>query len=356
MDRDFQGRLGAAFAIVDRKEEAKEGEATGFEVAAHYGSSASEAATLRERCGLADLSWQGRLEVAGPDRLRFLHAYTTCDVKGLTPGTGTYGFFTSPQGRILSDAAILALEDRLWLRVAPRQEEAVAAHLRKFILADRVEIRTLPEVRCLALAGPGAREVLAGTAEALDPLWRHVHATLAGAEVLAERMGGLGVEAYTLWVVAPEADRLAARLLEDPRVRPAGFEALETVRVEAGVPRWGRDYGAENFPQETGLEGAVSYTKGCYLGQEIVARIHYRGGVQKSLRGLRFAGEGAVPPGAVLLAEGRPAGAATSVADSPLLGRVGLSILHKRAADPGTLLEVEGGGRAEVVELPFRRD
>jgi folate-binding protein YgfZ len=264
------------------------------------------------------------------------------------------GFFTSPQGRILSDVVVLALEDRLRLRVAPRQEEAIAAHLRRFVLADRVEIRTLPELQCLTLAGPGAREALGGTVEELDRPWRHVHATVAGTEVLAERTGGLGVEAYTLWVAAAEASALAERLLEDERVRPAGFEALERVRIEAGVPRWGRDFGIESFPQETGLEEAVSYTKGCYLGQEIVARIHYRGGVQKTLRGLRFDGE--IAAGTPLLAEGRPAGSATSVAFSPLLGSwVGLSILHKRAAEPGTLLEVEGGAKAEVVELPFRR-
>jgi folate-binding protein YgfZ len=342
MTNDLHRRLGATFTSIS----------TGAEVAAHYGAPAEEVRALREGCGLVDLSWQGRLEIVGPHRLRFANAYLTCDVKGLAADSGTYGFFTSPQGRILSDAAVLALEDRLWLRLAPGQEGKLAEHLRKYVLADRVEVRLLPEVECLTLAGPAAREVLAGTAAALAAPWRHVHATVAGAEALVERTGGLGVEAYTLWLASAEAERLTERLLQNPAVRPVGFEALETVRVEAGIPRWGSDFGIDNFPQETGLEEAVSYTKGCYLGQEIVARIHYRGGVQKALRGLLFDGEAAV--GATLLHEGRPAGTATSVIASPLLGRrIGLSIVHKRAAEPGTRLEIEGGGSAEVTSLPF---
>src|SRR6185436_7350666 len=139
----------------------------GARVAARYGEVADEVRALREGCGLVDRSHLGRLEVAGPDRLRFANAYLTCDVKGLAADSGTYGFFTTPQGRILSDAAVLALEDKLWLRVGPGREEALAEHLRKYILADRVEVRLLPEVACLSLAGPAAREVLAGTAEAL---------------------------------------------------------------------------------------------------------------------------------------------------------------------------------------------
>src|SRR5215203_4960387 len=109
---------------------------------------------LRAGCGLADLSEMGRLEILGPDRLRFLNAYVTCDVKGLAPGEGAYGFFTNPQGRILSDAVVLAHEDRLWLQVAAGQAEAIASHLKKYILADRVEVRGLDDMLPLCLVGP----------------------------------------------------------------------------------------------------------------------------------------------------------------------------------------------------------
>jgi len=118
------------------------------------------------------------------------------------------------------------------------------------------------------------------------------------------------------------------------------------LRVEAGIPRFGQDFGPDNFPQETGDESAVSYTKGCYLGQEVVARIHYRGGVQKALRRLELDGD--PKPGSTLLFEDREVGKATSIVRT-LEGRtIGLGIIHKRAAEPGTRLEVAGGGTAVV--------
>ncbi|MFL6235881.1 MAG: YgfZ/GcvT domain-containing protein [Thermoanaerobaculia bacterium] len=311
-------------------------------------ATAEEHSALREGCGLADRSWMGRLEILGADRHRFLNAYITCDVKSLAPGEGAYGFVTSHQGRILSDLVVTALEDRLWLLLPPGQDEAVAKHLRKYILADRVEVLPLEDIMPVTLIGPKAQEIL-GDAELPPPGdWRHVRSRVHGTEVEFQRSGRLGAEAYTLWVSASIARPLIEGLLENPAVRRVSAEALEVLRAEAGIPRFGQDFGPENFPQETGAEEAVSYTKGCYLGQEVVARIHYRGGVQKTLRGLIFDGP-APAPGTPLLHDGRAAGAATTVVESPALGRaIGLGILHRRAAEPGTRLEVQGGGTAEV--------
>ena len=304
---------------------------------------------LREGCGLADgSSWTGRIEMLGADRLRFLNAYVTCEVKSLAPGEGAYGFLTSNQGRILADLVALAHEDRLWLQLPPGQEGAVLGHLKKYILADRVELRPLEDMVPLLLAGPRSTEAL-GDAE-LPPAgdWHHHRARVHGTEVELQRTGRLGAEAWTLWVSAYIAPHLAESLLEVPGVEPVDFEALEIVRTEAGIPRFGRDFGPENFPQETGAEAeAVSYTKGCYLGQEVVARIHYRGGVQKVLRGLAF--EGKVPEtGTPLVHDGREAGKVGTVVQSPALGAIGLAILHRRAAEPGTRLELPDGGTAEV--------
>ena len=318
---------------------------------------AEEYRALREGCGLARPE-TGRLEIIGADRHRFLNAYVTCDVKALAPGEGAYGFLTNPQGRILADLVVLAHADRLWLEVPPGQEEAVAKHLRKYILADRVEVRPLEDMLPVSLIGPRAAEALgdAGLPDADAPagLWRHLRSKVHGTEVELERSGRLGAEAYTLWVSASIAGPLIERLLEVPGVKPAGFEALEVLRTEAGIPRFGRDFGPENFPQETGAEeAAVSYTKGCYLGQEVVARIHYRGGVQKALRGLVFDGP-APASGAPLLYDGREAGKVATVVDSIALGRpIGLAILHRRAAETGTRLETAEGGGAEVRDLPF---
>lgn len=279
---------------------------------------------LREGCGIAVLSWRGGFELLGPDRHRFLHNYVTCDVKGLAPGASAFGFFTSPQGRILSDAVLLAGEERLQVEVDRDQVEPLMAHLRKYILVDRVEIRPIEGLTPVVAIGPQAEAVMG--------------------DLAVQPRSLMGAPAWTVWMADPEA------LAGGTQVES---EALDVLRVEAGIPRFGQDYGPENFPQETGIEEAVSYTKGCYLGQEVVARIHYRGGVQNLLRGLVFDGD--VAAGTPILHDGREAGRATTVVRSPVLGKtVGLGILHKRAAEPGTRVEVESGGTAEVRELPLR--
>jgi folate-binding protein YgfZ len=300
---------------------------------------------LTAGCGLADRSAAGRLEMLGADRQRFLNAYITCDVKPLAPGEGAYGFLTSAQGRILSDAVVLVHPDRLWLEVGEGQEEAIADHLRKYVIVDRVEIRPLSDMLPLTLVGPRSPEVLGEAAALPEGEWKHARLMIDGTEVTVQRTGHLGAPAFTLWVSASIAPHLTERLLAREGVLAVGEEALELLRAEAGIPRFGVDFGPESFPQETGIADAVSYTKGCYLGQEVVARIHYRGGVQKQLRRFRF--EGDLPrPGAKLLYEGREAGAATTVVRTVDGRALGLGVVHKRAAEPGTRLEVEGGGTA----------
>jgi folate-binding protein YgfZ len=347
---------------------AKETAGTAAASGAGAGQLPQEYAALRHGCGLADRPAGDRLEMLGADRQRFLNAYVTCEIKGLAAGQGAYGFFTSAQGRILADVVVIEHGDRLWLELPAGQQETIDGHLRKYLIADRVEIRPLGEMLPLTLAGPGAPEVLAGPAGlapglALPPEpWSHTRAMVAGIEVTVQRRELLGVPALTLWVSAS----LAALLREDllawsagsggagAGLCPVGPEALEVVRTEAGIPRFGHDFGPQNFPQETGLEEAVSYTKGCYLGQEVVARIHYRGGVQKALCGLVFEGSAVPAPGTALLYEGREAGTVGTAVHSPALDRpAGLAILHRRAAAPGSRLELAGGGGAEVRPLPL---
>jgi tRNA-modifying protein YgfZ len=312
---------------------------------------------LRGGCALVERSWVGRLEVLGADRQRFLNAYLTCDVKGLAPGGGAYGFLTDKQGRIQADAVVLALEDRLRLEVPQGLAPVVAERLRQYVIADRVEVMPAKELMPLTLAGPGAEAVLAaaGAPSLPDDTWSHARAAVFGTEVTLVRQGRLGVPAFTLWVSSSLAPDLATALAARGAVA-AGFADLEAVRVEAGIPRFGADFGPDNFPQETGIEEAVSYTKGCYLGQEVVARIHYRGGVQRQLVGLDFGGDEAPARGTALRHDGREAGTVGSALVSPALGRpIGLAIVHKRAAEPDTALEVEGGGSATVAALPFVR-
>jgi len=361
------------------------GGAADFGEAGRPGRFAEEYEALRRGCGLvARVSADGAdtMEMLGPDRHRFLNAYVTCEVKGLAAGQGTYGFFTSAQGRILADVAVLAHADRFWLELPPGRQEAIAEHLRKYLIADRVEMRPLVDVLPLTLAGPGAAAVLAAATDPSGPAarsaagaeiaagfelprepWGHARAMVHGTEIVVQRTERLGVPALTLWVPAAQAETLRERLLALPggdgggdlvRPVPVGREALEVVRTEAGVPHFGQDFGPQNFPQETGAAEAVSFTKGCYLGQEVVARIHYRGGVQKTLCGLVFDGPALPAPGTALLFEGREAGTLGTAVHSLALARpIGLAILHRRAAAPGSRVQLAGGGDAEVRTLPI---
>jgi aminomethyltransferase len=315
-------------------------------------STPGDLTTLHSAVGFFDLSSRGRLELIGADRLRFLHGLVSCDVKGLAAGSGTYGFFTSGQGKVLADFALLAFEDRLWLDLPPGLDSEIAAHLAKYLIADRVEIKPLEGVVPIALLGPGLPALLPGLGSLPEGVWGHAKAEIDGMVVELARHPRFGAPGAVAWVPAGETARFAV-ILSTRGARPVGFDALEILRVEAGLSRFGVDFGPENFPQETGQEEtAVSYTKGCYLGQEVVARIHYRGGVQRSLRGLRFPGELA-ERGAALSFEGREVGTVGSTARSPRFGAIGLAILHKRGAATGTRLSLPDGSLAEVVDLPF---
>lgn len=318
---------------------------------------ASEIATayrrLREDCGLVDAGPVDRLRLGGADRQRFLGGLVTCEVKVLEPGQGAYGFFTDIKGRLLADAVILADADALWLELPAGTAAAIEAHLLKYRIADRVEVEPIAGARWLSVVGPDAGAVLDSDLRAAD--WSHTEVSLFGAPMTVFRDRRLGAPALSLRVDAETAERIlaAARGATDDRsLAIVDPRALEIVRVEAGRPRFGVDMSGDNFPQETGLEAeTVSYSKGCYLGQEIVARIHYRGGVNRRLTGLSFASD-ADQSGRELSAGGRGVGTVTSFVRSPRHGPIGLAIVHRRAED-GSQVEVEGGATARLVPLPF---
>lgn len=342
---DLHRRLGAR--LEDRD---------GAAVILDYGQPDEEHAALAGRAALIDRSGKGRLALTGADRRRFLAGLVTCDVKSLEPRRSVYGFFPSAQGKILADVAVLALEDRLWLELPAGASEAIAAHLAKYIIADQVEVFSLEEDhRLLTLAGPRSAAVLGTLTPLPEEDWSHRAATLAGVEVRIDRRPLAGVPAFTLWVGAAGAAAVAEALLATgDEVRPAGAAALERLRVGNGVPVFGTDFGPDHFPQESGLEAAaVSYTKGCYLGQEVIARIHYRGRANRAARRLLFEGEAPPPAGARLLHDGEEVGTVGSAVASPAAGgAVGIAVLHRKANAPGTRLDVDSGGRAEVAELP----
>ncbi len=345
---DLHRRLGAAMTSY-----------RGVEAAADYGDQNAEGEALRAACGLIDRSWTSGLEMLGEDRTRFLNGYVTCEVKGLEPGAGAYGLVTSVKGRVLADPVVLALDDRLWLELPPDRTQEISQHLGKYAIFDRVEIRPLDGWVPLSLIGPRSAEAL-GAAGVPEAAWSHRAAEVASTEVRIVRepafeVRGREVPAWTIWVPAGSAESCFQELIANGAgdLVPVGHRAFDGLRIEAGRALYGLDFGGENFPQETGLEEqTVSYDKGCYLGQEVVARIHYRGGVNRHLRGLIFDSGAADPVGKAVLAGGREAGTVTSVTASADGTRIGLAILHQRA-EPGAGVEIADAGTARVVELPF---
>ncbi len=296
------------------------------------------------------------LVLTGEDRARFLHGQATCEVKALGAGRGAYGFLLSPKGKVLADAVISAAQDRLRVELPPGVAAETAERLRRYVVADRVEIESLDATEGLLVAGPRAAAALGAllAGEAPPAGWDHVERSDAEAPLGVRGELRLGVPAWRLSGGSRALDTAAAALARAGAAE-AGVDAVEAIRVERGIPRAGIDFDQRHFPQETGLEHwAVSYTKGCYLGQEVVARIHYRGKVNHRLRGLRAPAGAAPGIGPLRDAEGAEAGALTTSIWSPAVGRsIGLAILHRRWAEPGTRLYAADGARMEVVALPF---
>lgn len=319
-----------------------------------YKALVEDAAVVETRSG----DW---LRLTGEDRLRFANALVTCDLRSLERGEGAYGFFTDPKGRVLADGAFLAGASELWLELPAGTGASIAAHMAKFRVADRVEIEELDGWRTVFVAGPHASEQLrAANVESVPGgAWA---GTIEGGDssspfvVRGDRR--LGVSALALagevGALEPVLERLRGAGVPSA---PAG--AVDAARIERGVAWCAPDFGPGSerggaFPQETGLEEwAVSFEKGCYLGQEVVARIHFRGKVNRGLRGLVFEPGPRVETPCRLLSNGETVGVANSVADSPLLGeRIGLAIVHHKA-EVGSVLATDRNVGCRLVDLPF---
>ena len=308
---------------------------------------ADEYRALTEGCGLVDRAGRGRLALTGPDRREFLHGQITQDVETLEPGHGRYAALLTHKGKMLSDMRVLDVGDELLLSCERAGLQEIFNMIRRYKLGADVELhkRTL-EMGELSLIGPDARRV-AG-ADALGPDEHdNVRARIGEHDVILVATD-LGVDVFC---AAEATEGVRGTLLAAGAVE-VGEAAAELVRVESGRPRYGVDLDDNVIPQEAGLnERAVSFTKGCYVGQETVARLFYRGKPNRHLRGLKLSAE--VEPGTPLLLGEKEVGRVTSVAVSPALGPIGLALV-RRQAEPGSTITAGEDATAEVVELPFR--
>jgi len=310
---------------------------------------AAEYRALTETCGLLDRSERGKLSLTGADAKRFLAGQVTNDTEGLPDGEGCYAAFLTHKGKMLGDLRILAVggdQPELLLDTERATLQALFDMIRRFKIGFDVELHkgTL-EKDLLSLIGPQAREIACA---ANLPYDEHAHeaGTIAGMPVRLIATD-LGVD------VLCDADDTAEirAALSGADAAPVSEEAAEILRVERGRPRYGIDVNDATIPQEAGLnERAVSFSKGCYVGQETVARLFYRGKPNRHLRGLRLSEP--APSGAELHRAERAVGRLGSSLISPRLGPIALALV-RREASVGDTLQVEGGASAEVVELPF---
>jgi folate-binding protein YgfZ len=307
---------------------------------------AAEYRTLTEGCGLVDRAGRGRLALTGPDAKTFLHGQVTQDVEGLEPGRGAYAALLTPKGKMLGDLRILDLGDELLLSCERVALQELFNMIRRYKLGSDVELhkRTL-EMGELSLIGPGARRVVAGAGDLGAREHDNARGEIGGHPVvLVATDVGVDVFCEAELTEAVRGALVAAGAVE------AGEAAAEVVRVERGRPRYGVDLDDGVIPQEAGLnERAVSFTKGCYVGQETVARLFYRGKPNRHLRGLRLSAP--VETGTPLLLREKQVGKVGSSVVSPVHGPIALALV-RREAGPGDTLQA-GEAAAEVVELPF---
>jgi folate-binding protein YgfZ len=306
---------------------------------------AAEHRALTEACGLLDRSERGKLALTGPEAKAFLHGQVTNDVESLVRGSGAYAAFLTHKGKMQGDLRILDTGDELLLDTERSALQGLFNMIRRYKLGMAVELhkRTL-ETGLLSLIGPDARRI-AGAGSLPDAEHANAPAVVGGRPVLLV-VTDAGVDVFA---AAEDVPAVREALLAAGAVA-VGEDAAEVVRVERGRPRWGRELDESVIPQEAGLnERAVSFTKGCYVGQETVARLHYRGKPNRHLRGLRLAQP--VAAGTPLALGERTVGTVASAVVSPGFGPIALAIV-RREAEPGAMLDA-GGVAAEVVALPF---
>jgi folate-binding protein YgfZ len=311
---------------------------------------ARELAAVRAGAGLFRLPGRGVLEVAGADRVRWLDGMITADVKSLATGAGAPGLLLTRQGRVVADLHVLARADELWLELEADALPTVSAQLSRYIVADDVAlVERRSELVRLALEGPRAAALLGDAAELAPHAWRE--ARIAGAPVVVAAWGFTGLPGLQLFAPAGEAEAVAAALV-GAGATSASADTFECLRIAAGVPWLGRELDESVLPAEARLEAAISTTKGCYTGQEVVTRMRSRGRVGHLLVGLRFEGEALPARGAAIEGEAGAIGQVTSSVRSPEAGPIGLGFVRAEFAAPGAVVRV-AGAPARIAELPL---
>jgi folate-binding protein YgfZ len=332
---------------------------------ASFGDASAEYCAVRESVGLIDLPHRGLLQFSGPDRLSFLQGMLSNDLRNLKTFDGAYAALLTQQGKIVADVRVLCAMNSFYMDFWVQLKAKILEHVNRYLIADEVEIADRSgEYSIISVQGPRAkdllRQVMPKEVQLPSRPKQHCMVAIEGAAVCAVNDSHTGEIGFDLIIPLPAMPELGWKLTESGAAigaRWVGEEALNVLRVEAGIPRWSVDFSEENLLLEVGLEDAVSFTKGCYLGQEVVERIRSRGHVNKRLCGLLLDGNSAASAGDVIASASKQVGAVTSSVFSPKLKRaIALGYVNREFWEVGTPLSVRVGGasvRATVTGLPF---
>ena len=346
----------------------------GWNIPTQFTDAVSEHLGVRNNVGIADVSYRVRHRLTGEDRAKFLHRIISNDVESLTTGQGTYAMLLTHRGKIITDLNITVLEDAISIDTAPETTENLFSELDKYIIADDVELSDITaETGAIAVHGPKSVDLVQSIfgLNGLDALPERYNCVREADEnfkhtIVCVRTDSTGEMGWTLYTAAEALGSLWETLMTEGErfnVQPIGWNALESLRIEAGVPRYGTELTDAVIPLEAELEHAIDFEKGCYIGQEIVARMKYRGHPNRLLRGIEIDVDSTLQdhrvlhPQASVFKEDKEIGWITSATFSPTLEKlIALGYVRMAVTEAGSCVQIEtpdGHVDGTVVLLPF---
>ncbi|MCG9128045.1 aminomethyltransferase family protein [Candidatus Poribacteria bacterium] len=334
----------------------------GWTLPLHYSDPISEHLAVRNDVGFTDISYLGILELTGDDRASFLHRLVSNDVENLSVGEGNYATLLTHRGKIIADFNIYTIEDSIYVITAPQVLDSLFIELDKYIIADDVELKKSTDLGIIAVAGPNASELVGSI---LDTNIQESLAELSSVSiefnndgVLCIRSsfyGGIGFQLITSIANLEELWKSLSLCRSD--VTPFGYQAQESLRIEAGTPLYSRELTDSVIPLEAELDHAIDFEKGCYIGQEIVARMKYRGHPNRLLRGIEIQSDETVPINTKIYDGDKEIGWVTSSTYSPSLDKqIALGYVRMAYTDAGCAIKLETPeyqAVGSIVELPF---
>ena len=335
-----------------------------WQLVGHFTDPRQEHRTVRQGVGVIDLSHRGRLRFTGNDRAQYLHRIISNDVEGVAVGEGNYATILTNRGKIIADMKVYVFEDSIGIETNAETTSILYQELDKYLIADDVTIEELTErTGAVGVHGPKSAELLQevyGFDVGDLPEYHSVVHEIDGRRIVCVRANETGEVGYNLCTASESMEWLWDTILTKGRAfsaEPVGLTALNSLRIEAGIPRYGAELGDSVFPLEAELEGAISFEKGCYIGQEIVARMQYRGHPNRLLRGFEITSDAPPQSGDRLFDGDKEIGWLTSAVVSPTLGKtIGMGYVRVAFTDEGSQVEVQTAGSrvdATVRLLPF---